>query len=575
LDPNPFQIKSLIAKRPYFRESTAPVGGYFPKIETVSGKDITFSLRGVDPDRDTLVYFIVEEPSRGQLQSTSGGILRTRDITGNEAVRFTAESWKGGNPYTTFRYGVTDGVQHDSEYLSVAVYVKCPEGHYLNQGTFSCIPCSPGHFQSTPSYEPACFPCQSGSYQSNSTATRCVPCPFGFFQDMVGGTGCKSCEEFGHPTGFCPSPIRLNSSQRAGLIGFDGIGFAIMTLLATTLFSLRRNRIFFSGSILFMFYTIFGCFMILTGSIFNALPVDAFHCTIKFSLYSTGYTLAIGPIVIKMIRLYRIFNNKRMQKLRYISNQACTLFLIGLLLIDVLLLSIWFGSAPFIPISDTNYFCTSNQSQLFSGLLVIYKVFLLLLGLWATFMNRNAPSLYNETKVLTLCFYNVAFMGIIHLAVNYGLFYVVNYATFLVIDNFLWTFTTISSVVIMFFPRYWLYFKDRSKASSIDSSQETNFSQIPKKSTYQPEVKSVAQSAPLSPNVQTSPIKDANFETLLSFKPAKAKDKVSLEKIKEQLELILPKEKEVERKLRSDIQDLEKKLLEVNMEIDFRDGISN
>jgi hypothetical protein len=550
------------------------VGGYFPKIETISGTELTFSLRGVDPDRDSLMYFIVEEPSRGQLQSAVGAVLRTRDSTSNEVVRFVAEPLKGGNPYTTFRYGVTDGVQHDGEFLTVPVHVKCPAGHYLNQTTFTCRACSPGHFQSVASYESTCMPCQVGTFQSNTTSTRCVSCPVGFFQDQVGGTACKSCEDFGHPTGICPPPIRLHTSQRSGLMAFDGMGFMMMFMLATSLFALRRNRIFFSGSILFMFYTIFGCLLILTGSVFNALPIDTISCHIKFTLYSTGYTMAIGPIVIKMIRLYRIFNNKRMRKLRYISNQACTLFLMGLLLIDVILLGVWFGTAPFQPITETNYYCTSNQSPLFAALLVVYKVFLLLLGLWATFVNRNAPSLYNETKVLTLCFYNVAFMGTIHLAVSYGLFYVVNYATFLIMDNFLWTFTTLSSVVIMFFPRYWLYLQERNKPSPIDSSgQETNFSQTGKKSAFQPEIKSVAQTAPLSPTTTSSPAHD--IANLLSFRPAKAKDKESLENIKQKLESLLPKEKEVERKLRSDIQDLEKKLLEVNMEIDFRAGVSN
>lgn len=136
-------------------------------------------------------------------------------------------------------------------------------------------------------------------------------------------------------------------------------------------------------------------------------PNDAL-CAARPALLSVGFTLIFGSLVMKSLRVYRVFMSK---KLKRVVLPTSTMFKIlgSCLLVDTLVLAVWFA-ADFPRAEDTEYRADTvffgaklsakrcaSSSFIYSALLIFWKTILLCAGLYLSFLVRNVSLDFQES----------------------------------------------------------------------------------------------------------------------------------------------------------------------------------
>lgn len=169
------------------------------------------------------------------------------------------------------------------------------------------------------------------------------------------------------------------------------------------------------------------CFAIL---IYAGQPNDAL-CAARPVVVSVGFTLVFGSLVIKTLRVYRIFNTKKLKRV-VLPTQTMFKFLIGFLLIDTAILTTWFivdfPSATKVPnVFETptetdvivNTTVCSSSSFIYSALLIFWKAILLGTGLYLSFQVRKVSSDFQESIYIFASSVVVAFACLLLLPLAY------------------------------------------------------------------------------------------------------------------------------------------------------------
>ena len=128
----------------------------------------------------------------------------------------------------------------------------------------------------------------------------------------------------------------------------------------------------------------------------------------------------IAALSVKNFRIWRIFRFPlHVQK---ISNLELFVLWSGVMIPSVLILSVWtIVSTPTATMEERggndHYVCTTGGftgtpgGMVFFFILVAYGAFVLFLGAIVSILIRNAPSAFNETKLLAISIYNLGFLS--------------------------------------------------------------------------------------------------------------------------------------------------------------------
>lgn len=139
---------------------------------------------------------------------------------------------------------------------------------------------------------------------------------------------------------------------------------------------------------------------------FAGAPTDA-GCAMRPVTLSLGFTLVFGSLVVKTLRVYRIFNTKRLKRV-VLPSQTMLKYLAGFVAVDVAIFVGWFvvdypSVATIVDkvegvVDDVVVLTTvcSSSGFVFSALLIFYKAMLLGLGLYLSFKVRNVSSDFQE-----------------------------------------------------------------------------------------------------------------------------------------------------------------------------------
>jgi len=130
----------------------------------------------------------------------------------------------------------------------------------------------------------------------------------------------------------------------------------------------------------------------------------------------------IAALSVKNIRVYRIFKYP-MTKMKITNFELFTLWSI-LMIPAVLILLVWsIVSTPTAKLEEINgeehYVCTTGGftgepgGLVFFFIFVSYSALVLVLGVIVSFLVRNVPSMFNETKLLTFSIYNLLFLSVV------------------------------------------------------------------------------------------------------------------------------------------------------------------
>lgn len=193
--------------------------------------------------------------------------------------------------------------------------------------------------------------------------------------------------------------------------------------ISVALYWLRKDRVMLAASPLFLGFLLLGCAFVFSAAIAWVITPTANACAARIWMPSIGFTLAMGVLIIKNVRLYIIFD----AQFREVTIRDSKLLVwTGLLLAaDILLLALWMGLGnPFVNIQQaidglseyqTRKICMTNAigDRMLYAVLTSHAL-LLAVGCFVTFKMRiiHIEEL-NEIRPFGMCIYIVSLVYII------------------------------------------------------------------------------------------------------------------------------------------------------------------
>ncbi|GAM18600.1 hypothetical protein SAMD00019534_017750 [Acytostelium subglobosum LB1] len=271
--------------------------------------------------------------------------------------------------------------------------------------------------------------------------------------------------------------IKYGFSITAGIVGF----LALLIMIALVIF--RKTNIMRSASPLFCILIVFGGMLIYTGVILWVQDPTAALCRARVWMLSLGYTILLGNMVIKNFRIWLIFDNPHLKRLK-ITNAKLFPWLCGIVLINCTILAAWTGvgeinANPFYGFEgirqyDYRTVCDSNHDgNTVLYILLIYHAVLLVIGCFVSWKIRVVDiSEFNESKPIANTLYAISFclFIIIPLMVAQQ-----NYDGKIIIICASAIFTTASALAILFVPKFWRLYTKGLDADPFSSSKSLSF----------------------------------------------------------------------------------------------------
>ncbi|KAE8889874.1 hypothetical protein PF010_g20410 [Phytophthora fragariae] len=155
-----------------------------------------------------------------------------------------------------------------------------------------------------------------------------------------------------------------------------------------------------------LLWMLFGGFFVMGAIIAYAGRPSRFLCGIRPVLICMGFTTIFGALVIKSLRVYRVFMRSDMKRVRVTLLRILkflSIFYVG----DIVIFMAWFAAAfpePTITTEVATEFrgtvdriSCSSSSFIFTALLIFWKAILLVLGLYLSFLIRNVSTDFQES----------------------------------------------------------------------------------------------------------------------------------------------------------------------------------
>jgi hypothetical protein len=214
-----------------------------------------------------------------------------------------------------------------------------------------------------------------------------------------------------------------------------------------------------SATPLFMIVMLVGIMFIYASVVMYAIEHSAVSCSLFIWLLSIGFTLLFVSLFIKTIRVYRIFNAKKLLIKAWTNNdlvKALAVFL-SLDVVLLVLLQAIFPVATQWELNPGDDFSNFNTCYFFPPILYViigYKGLTVFSGVAVAIMTRKVPySFFNEARYIAISMYNFAFVSVVILIPMIVVTNIV--ANFLVLCLAI-LFTTTIALGLLFVPKIWL-----------------------------------------------------------------------------------------------------------------------
>ncbi|KAJ3112300.1 hypothetical protein HDU96_004710 [Phlyctochytrium bullatum] len=216
----------------------------------------------------------------------------------------------------------------------------------------------------------------------------------------------------------------------------DPLGIAFMAVAATLAFcalvlfaiivQYRNHKIMTSSSPVFMLIMVVGTLLAHAAIfVYTGEPTRAL-CIVQPWLLVMAYSLTVSALVTKNYRIFKIFRNKHLMKLKLQDTElikACAC----LIAVNVVLLIVWTAVDPpqkvLVPLTTSQFYgCRSSNSSFGWGIiggLLAYNSLLLGAGVYLAYYTRNVKGPYNESKFIGYTIYTMVLLNIILIPLSY------------------------------------------------------------------------------------------------------------------------------------------------------------
>lgn len=239
-----------------------------------------------------------------------------------------------------------------------------------------------------------------------------------------------------------------------------GVVFVAITIFIAAFVLHRRESIVMkSATPLFMIVMLVGIMFIYASVVMYAIDHSDVTCSLFIWLLSIGFTLLFVSLFIKTIRVYRIFNAKKLLIKAWTNNdlvKALAVFLSIDAVLLVLLQAIFPITTEWV-LNPGDDFSNFSSCYFFPPILYViigYKGLTVFSGVAVAIMTRKVPySFFNEARYIAISMYNFAFVSVVILIPMIVVSNVV--ANFMVLCLAI-LFTTTIALGLLFVPKIWL-----------------------------------------------------------------------------------------------------------------------
>ncbi|KAI8899214.1 hypothetical protein BC833DRAFT_586649 [Globomyces pollinis-pini] len=443
---------------------SSPVQGAYSNVKLLSGdtQTIKLSVRDTDTPLNRIWFFLTTTPVNGVL-TFSDGTLATVGVPFKQNTLYYRQSnaKQGGENYDFFTYGATDGIYHNSKPATVHLSILCPAGSFLDGSI--CRECQPGTYTVSNGFSKQCTLCDIGTYQDMAGSTACKKVPYKSFQDSVGASYFQDCATFNFHSSQCPTPKTLLRPYRIAAYVLEGVCLLILLSCITVLTIYRTKPVFICSSVPMLYGYLVGLTLWLVGIIIYTIPKTQITCSLSIWFISLGFTIAFATLFAKMYRIHRIFNNTKLKLIKLTNGYLYQLISV-FVSIEVGLLAVFQGTTYCQPIIDRELMgCVYSGSSIGPILLVLYKIFIVLGGIYISILSSTAPSAFNESvhvsRIITSVVVSLLIGGYI---VFFGSnFFSTSFVEFLTI--LLMVYTVTGSIIFLFQPKILVLIRNPSK----------------------------------------------------------------------------------------------------------------
>jgi len=199
-------------------------------------------------------------------------------------------------------------------------------------------------------------------------------------------------------------------STRVGYLVIASILLAMILVLLIIVIVLRDSRAMKSASPKLLAVTLLGSLTIVIVAILHTIDQTPSICTAKLWLFHLGLTTAIAPLLLTLYRLYRLFNNTRLESLDNLRDKNLLFYLLIMLFFEIILLIIWTSYQSYT--LDNVDRCSSTVARdIFPILAAVKGVYITAAGILSYF-TRNVPARFHHSVSVALCVYNLAIVSI-------------------------------------------------------------------------------------------------------------------------------------------------------------------
>ena len=210
--------------------------------------------------------------------------------------------------------------------------------------------------------------------------------------------------------------VEVTEAGRIALAVVSGLFALCCICLCIFVYLYRDLKVWRFASPNFLFGSLIGAILAYVGIILMSADASTGTCTSALWLYVVGMSLILGNIFAKTYRTWRLFSNQNHFFLVKIHDHHILPISLVVMSLAIVILIVWtVMDAPTVHrstkgVDDLEYvlICDSTDHGLeFFVTTVAYFGFLLLVALFLSFNTRNVGDAFNESKVLTLCVYNL------------------------------------------------------------------------------------------------------------------------------------------------------------------------
>ncbi|KAJ3365395.1 hypothetical protein GGF32_009253 [Allomyces javanicus] len=211
------------------------------------------------------------------------------------------------------------------------------------------------------------------------------------------------------------------------LAAIRGILILLFVVTLVYLATKRDQPIVKNLSFPFLTSITIGCILVLVSEFLVIDVPTRFSCHGGPWIFAIGFELVMASAAVKTYRVWKIFENRSLAKLKSISNHALFTKVGLVLLLQSVVFIIWIAAFPSSPqrfetILYVYYECVAGHATGYvamSAISLVYNIFLLFVVCFFAYKTRNVMTGFKETVYVLYMAQNVFLSGILVLAFSY------------------------------------------------------------------------------------------------------------------------------------------------------------